>query len=80
MIHRTPVERSEHYRWHMAGWAIGLFAVNSAYYYFGESFLIFLPFYVFTIFGMFSTLLSELLEILIGEIQGIKSPQSLNKQ
>jgi ABC-type microcin C transport system permease subunit YejB len=65
----------------MAGWAIGLLAVNSAYYYFGEPFFfVFLPLYVFTIFGMLATLLSELFETLIEEIREKKSPQSPNKQ
>ena len=57
----------------MALWAIGLLAVNSAYYYFAEpSFLVFLPLYVFTIFGMLATFLTELLEILIAEIREIR--------
>jgi len=81
IIHRTPDERSKHYQSRMALWVIGLLAVNSAYYYFGEpSFLAFLPLYVFTIFGMLATFLTELLEILIAEIREIGSPQSPNKQ
>ncbi len=69
MIHRTPAERTKHYQLRMAGWIVGLFAVTYAHYYFGNSFLIYLPFYVLVIFGMVATLLTELLEILIYEVK-----------
>ena len=73
MIHRTPAERTKHFQRSMGGWILGLFTVNSVNYFFGGSFLLYLPFYVLTIFGMLMSFLTELLEILLYEIKSTQS-------
>jgi hypothetical protein len=75
MIHRTPAERSNYFQLRTAGCIFGLFAVTYSHYYFGGSFLIYLPFYVLVVFGMLATLLAELLEILLYEIKSLKGDE-----